>query len=289
MVKSPKVLVSGAVLLGLIAAGIYYQKKRAANKEEQLAELAEIRSCGSQTSDPKTESAVLRKWFANENDLQSEGKSAFIRNMSALPSQVVKTLEARGIRFALESPRSALICTPSGAPTGSGLRLSCLKSIPSFGEVMIVGADPGVGADGKPLPVNEREIIDGRTLPLVFWSLFEHIWNTAEEFDILDEKVRSRSNSFSRLKRYVSEALTIGPGEQEYYRREFGGAGTKSPAFETRAVVLLASNLYCDADTYARLSKQQPEAVKRFMSTFGCAMGKPWHLAETDFKTHCAM
>ena len=85
----------------------------------------------------------------------------------------------------------------------------------------------------------------------------------------------------------ATEALNIGPGEQEYYRREFGGAGTKSPAFETRSVVLLASNLYCDGDTFTRLNKQQPEAVKRFMSTFGCALGKPWHQAEADFKTYC--
>lgn len=285
--KSPKSIIAGVIIVGVAATAWIVYKKRSAQKDEQLAELADVRSCGADLKDQKAEGAQLKKWLANETELQSEGKQALLRNLSALPPQVIKTLESRNIRFAWESLRSGLTCAPSGAGANVGLRFSCLKSTSNYGDVMIFGSDPGTGADGKPLPPNEREIIDGRMLPLVFWSLFEQIWNTAEERDLVADNARSRSNDFSRLKRHVSEALTIGPGEQEFYRREFGGAGTRSPAFDTRATVLMAANLYCDADTYARLQKQQPEAVKRFMSSFGCALGRPWHLGEADYNSYC--
>jgi hypothetical protein len=285
--KAPKLIIGSLVIIFISLAIWFVGQKKTETKQDQLAQLAEIRRCGPATTEEGVESRLIKKWVVNDSELQAEAQSSFLRNFSALPQRALKALENKKIRFAWESLRSDLTCSPPGSGAAVGLRFSCLKSTPKHGDVVILGSEAGMGPDGVELVTNQKDIIDGRMLPLVFWGLFEQLWNTAEDRELIDGNTRSRANDFTRLKRYVSESLKIGPAEQEFYRREFGGAGIKSPAFATRSVVLLASNLYCDGETYARSERQQPEAVKRFMSTFGCALGKPWHLAEADFKSSC--
>ena len=65
--KSPKSIIAGVIIVGVAASAWIVYKKRFAQKEEQLAELADVRSCGAAAKDEKAEGAQLKKWLANEN------------------------------------------------------------------------------------------------------------------------------------------------------------------------------------------------------------------------------
>jgi hypothetical protein len=85
----------------------------------------------------------------------------------------------------------------------------------------------------------------------------------------------------------VVDGYKFSDEEQNYYFDRFGAAGTETPAFITRTLTLTASQVYCSADSFQRLQKNQPEATKRFMNIYGCALGKPWYMPDSEFSSAC--
>ena len=287
LTQSSKLIVAGLVLTGLAAGVFIVMKNRGKKTELPPASLADITACGKPSDDQKISDELLRNLIANAGEHSPEGKLALSRNLTALPDRVIQTLQAKNIKLATESARANLRCIAPGAAPIMGQSLSCITSAPNFGDVLIISTNPGNDAEGKPIRFNEKDIIDSKTLPLVFWRIFENLWNTTEERDLIDEAQASRANNFGRIKRYITEGFKFGPKEQDYYHSEFGGSGTLAPSFNTRTFTLLAANLYCSESSFKRLSGSQPEAVKRFMSTIACSLGKPWHLADNEFKAFC--
>ncbi len=296
MKKFSKTKTYGLLIVWVIAAtaiGIYLTNWLIKPKDqESIAPLAEIRQCGPTTITSEQEKKILAQWVIQGDRLTADAKSALARNIQALPTQGIKALEQRNFKFALdrgEAPYTCLIYDKAPSNSNPAPKLirsaeNCLRAAGKDGTALVLGRPQLVMPDGKPRGVYDKDLIDEVTLPTVFWSLLEGLYETS---DVTSQDKPSISNISSRIKRYVLGGYKFDPDEKTYYLRTFGAGGTETPSFATRTLVLTASTLYCSQESYTQLQKHQPEAIKRFMSIYGCALGKPWHMADGEFSGIC--
>lgn len=291
-----KIKTYGLLIVWVIAAtsiGIYLTNWFIKPKhQESIAPLAETRQCGPTTITSDQEKKILAQWVNQGDRLTADAKSALARNIQALPTQAIKALEQRNFKFALdrgEAPYTCLIYDKAPSNSNPSPKLirsaeNCLRAAGKDGTALVLGRPQLIMPDGNPRGVYDKDLIDEVTLPTVFWSLLEGLY---EPSDVTSQDKPSISNISSRIKRYVVDGYKFDPDEKTYYLRTFGAAGTETPSFATRTLVLTASTLYCSQESYTQLQKHQPEATKRFMSIFGCALGKPWHMGSADFSEIC--
>ena len=254
--------------------------------QEHLAPAANVRQCGVLPKSVEAEREFIKTWLVGVDKVTANGKLALVRTISALPEKVQATLKERNIRFSVDAGFGPYSCTADEKSTVRASS-SCLKSTPKDGEVLVVGYSQLIQPDGKPRDMADDAIIDESLMPVTFWLMFEKLLKPDDGEGFLDQSVVSKENVMDQIKRYVVGGYNFSPEEQDFYRREFGAGGVETPAFVSRTLTLTASSLYCDSESYGRLGKSQPEAVKRFMSSFGCALGKPWHLEEKEFGSLC--
>jgi hypothetical protein len=279
------------------AAGIYLTKILLTPKHQEfIAPLAEFRQCGPTAITTPEENKIIAKWSFHSDKLPADAKSALARNIKAIPDGALKALERRRLQLALDRRESSYTCSiydkPGSKPGAPAILLrsaeNCLRATGKDSTALVLGAPHLVMPDGKPRRFSEKNMIDEVTLPTVFWSLLEGLYQPSDlSIPNPAQDKPSIANISRQIKRYVVDGYQFDPAEKNYYLRTFGAAGTETPSFITRTLVLTAANLYCSSESFARLQKQQPEATKRFMSIYGCALGKPWHMADTEFVGLC--
>ncbi len=296
MKVAPNVKTYGLLVIWVIVAsavGIYLTKIFMKPKNQEFfAPLAEVRQCGPTAITTPEENKALTQWVYHSDKLPAEAKSALVRNIKALPAGALKALEQRNLKFALDRGESPYTCSVYDKPVDRSrapaklLRSAenCLRTTGKGSTALVLGPPKLELPDGKLRGLSEKDLIDEVTLPTVFWALLEGLYETS---DVTSQDKPSISNITSRIKRYVVDGYKFDPDEKTYYLRTFGAAGTETPSFATRTLVLTASTLYCSQESYTQLQKYQPEATKRFMSIYGCALGKPWHMASADFSGIC--
>lgn len=262
--------------------------------KEALALDALTRQCGSQEISSEDEKKLSAIWVVNSKDLSEAARRAIARTMQALPARILSVLRDpptggganTPIKIAIDQGKWPYLCAESELASGR-VATTCLKNISGIGRVLVIGRASIVSSDGRQKQLSDEELVDQTLMPAIFWLTFERLANLRDEKPILAETETSKSNIFSQIKYYIAGGYKFSPEEESFYYRQFGMAGTESPAFVNRTVALTASNLYCDSESFDRLQKRQPEAMRRFMSAMGCGLGKAWHMSEEDFSKLC--
>lgn len=258
-----------------------------------LAPQADIRRCGPGNLGPDQEMRLAAEWVANPKDPSDEVKRAVARVLLSLPERVLTVLKSPAttgdrspIKIALDQGKWPFMCADSER-SGGRLANTCLKAVPGIGRVLLLGRTTILSPDGRLRQLSDADFVDQTLLPVIFWLAFERLGNLRDEKPVLPETEVSKSNVFSQMKYHIVSGYKFSPEEETFYLREFGASSTATPTFVNRTLALTASNLHCHAESFARLEKTQPEAVKRFMSAMGCSLGKPWHMSEEDFSKLC--
>lgn len=274
-------------VIAATAGGIFLVDYLSKPKDQDyLAPASNVRQCGQKPKLIEAEREFIKTWLVGVDKVTANGKIALIRTISALPEKVLATLKERNIRFSVDAGFGPYTCT-ADEKSSNRASISCLKSTPKDGEVLVLGYSQLIQPDGKPRVMTDDAVVDESLMPVTFWLMFEKLLKPDDGESFLEQSVVSKENVMDQVKRYVVGGYNFSPEEQDFYRREFGAGGVETPAFISRTLTLTANSLYCDGESYARLGKSQPEAVKRFMSSFGCALGKPWHMEEKEFVSLC--
>lgn len=282
-------------VIGASALGIFLIRffSPPVNKEV-LALDALTRQCGPLEISSEDEKKLSAIWVANSRDLSEAARRAIARTLQALPARILSVLRAppiggnvnTPIKIAVDQGKWPYLCAESERASGREAT-SCLKNIAGIGRVLVIGRASLIASDGRQRQLSDEELVDQTLMPAIFWLTFERLANLRDEKPMLPETETSKSNIFSQMKHYIADGFKFSPEEENFYYRQYGMAGTATPAFVNRTVALTASNLYCDLESFDRLQKNQPEAVRRFMSSMGCGLGKPWHMSDEDFSKHC--
>ena len=283
-------------VMGATAIGIYITTILSKPKiQEFIAPMAEIRQCGPTAVASDQERKLVAEWVSQEGKIPSETKNAIARTIKSLPDGVLKALQNKHVKITLDRGESPYTCTVYDKSSDKSRQASiplrsatnCLRTVGKDSIALVLGFSQHVAADGKPRAMTEKDVINETLLPVIFWTLFEGVYKATDAANRLEQDNPSISNISEQVKRYIVSGFKFSKEEQEFYLREFGAAGIETPAFASRTLVLTATNLYCSEESYARLSKSQSEATKRFMSIYGCALGKPWHMQDVDFSSIC--
>lgn len=278
------ILATVGIILGVTGYRLF--KQPSGDNTTRLAPLAETRLCGAPLSDAAKESDLIKDWIVSDEDLSSSAKSSLAHTISALPLGITKSFAARGIRIAFGQDKEPFSCGSPNVTQQFGKGSSCIKQLPDYGEVLILAPMNVENSEGNRTNTSLEERIDRALMPALFWTTTEYLWAIPKRATLTDSEPHL-ANRFEAAKTQVARALKFSSDEQDFYRRDFGASGTENPQFATRSVTLLSAALYCDALSYSRLAASQPDAVKIYMSTFGCALGKPWHMADAAYKSLC--
>jgi hypothetical protein len=281
-------------VIGASALGIYLVRHFSPPlPKDTPAPEALTHQCGPKDLSAEEEQKLAAAWIANPKEVSDEAKRAVVRVVRTLPERVISALRSPtgavdkvSIKITLDQGKWPYVCTEE-VRSSSRFAITCLKNISGVGRVLVLGRSSLVSADGRQRQLSDQELVDQSLLPALFWLSFERLGSLRDEKPVLPEPVVSKSNVMSRIKQYVVDGYKFSPEEETFYMREFGGSGTKTPAFVNRTVALTGSQIYCDAESYERLNKNQPEAVKRYMSAFGCSLGRAWYMDEGDFSGIC--
>jgi hypothetical protein len=269
------------------ALGVFVYKKWNRDRDEvKLAPMSGARICGEQrvVTDQEVQQDAKR-WLVNTSDMQIEVQKALLRNIKALPETVTRILDEVGMRFTLESGKDPYTCAPKNR-VASAPGPSCVKGSIKDGYFTVISAPLLEAPDGTPAKVTAIRQLEPTILPIGFWLLFQGMGRSETSAAFRDDEI-SHSSRLSTLKKYVMDAFKFSRGEEDFYYRAFGPSGVQSPAFYTRSVILTASNLYCNKESFDRLSSLQPEATSRFWTVYGCALGKPWFMPADEFTKLC--
>ncbi len=267
------------------------------NNEDKPAPLAGIHQCGPRDINPEDQQKILSEWTVKIDKLSTDARKALAANIKTLPQESLLALKKHNLKVTLDRGDVPYNCqvfdTPSGKKTSNvsptRTAQNCLKILSKNSLALIIGRPALETPDGKPRFLRDDELIDEYTTPTLFWALLEGLHKLADNpVKKLGASDPSIQNISENVKRYIVGAYNISLDEQEHYLRRFGAAGTGTPTFITRTLVLTASNLYCSKESFERLSKSQPIATQRFMSIYGCTLGKPWHLADGEFSKFCS-
>ena len=281
-------------VIGASALGIYLVRHFSPPPPKDTpATEALTQQCGPKDLSAEEEQKLSAAWIANPKEVSEEAKRAVSRVVRALPERVAAvfrspagSVDKVSIKITLDQGKWPYVCTEE-VRSSSRFAITCLKNISGIGRVLVLGRSSLVSADGRQRQLSDQELVDQSLLPALFWLSFERLGNLHDEKPTLPDSVVSKSNVMSRIKQYVVDGYKFSPEEEAFYMREFGGSGTKTPAFVSRTVALTSSQIYCDAESYERLNKNQSEAMKRYMSAFGCSLGRAWYMDEWDFAGIC--
>lgn len=269
------------------AIGIFFYDNWIRDKDEvKLAPMSAARLCGDQRimTDQETQQAA-KKWLLNTTDMQIEVQKSLLRNIRAFPETVTKNFDEVGMRFTLESGKDPYTCAPrNSVVTVPGP--SCVKATMKEGYFTVISAPLLEAPDGTPAKVTAARQLEPVVLPIGFWLLFQGMGRNETSAAFRDDEISHGSRLFT-IKKYVMDAFEFSRGEQDFYYRAFGPSGAQSPAFYTRSLILTASNLYCNKESFERLSSLQPEATRRFWAVYGCTLGKPWFMSAAEFTNLC--
>jgi hypothetical protein len=285
------------VLVGT-AVGIYLINSLTKSKDDETpAPLAQARQCGPTDLSSSEEDKILSEWTVKVEKLPADAKKALAANIKVMPEDALMALKKYNLKITFDRGESPYICQTfdgsSGKSTNGGRPRqsaeNCLKITSKNSLALVIGHPRLEMPDGQRRVLSEKELVDELTTPSLFWAIFDGLYKpTDDPTKNLGPNDRSIQNISENIKRYIVGAYKFSTAEQEHYLRRFGAAGTETPAFMTRTLVLTASNLYCSKESFDRLSKSQPEATQRFMSIYGCTLGKPWHLADGEFSKFCS-
>jgi hypothetical protein len=288
-------LVSAWVIIAT-ALGVYLTNTLTKPRNKDFtAPMAAFRQCGPASLPSDDQRKILTDWIIKPESLSADVKDSLVRVINSLPDGAIEALKKKNFKVALDRGDQPNTCSVYDKPDGrtntreKALKtaVNCLKTQAKNSVTLVVGPQRLIANDGNPRSVTDKNLIDETLLPTIFWTLLEGLYKPADAPGPLAPGKPSIANISEQIKRYVVDSYKFSEGEQEFYHREFGAAGLATPAFATRTLVLTASNLYCSGESYGNLSKTQPEATKRFMSIYGCALGKPWHMTSADFSGLC--
>jgi hypothetical protein len=277
---------AGWVIFGS-AIGIYVYDQWTRNEEkEALAPFAAPRTCGQdKVLTDKELDGEAAKWLVNQKATPRDLQKVLLRNLAALPDAAVRTLLHNRIRFAVETNQAPYTCASQNtAQTPGGI--SCVKATPREGLFAVLSYPQSVSPDGSALKTPPPEQLESIILPVSFWVLFQGVWRVENPKPPMDNEI-SPTNRLLTLKKYVVSAYKFTAGEEDYYHKYYTASGRQSPTFLTRSLILTASNLYCSKIAYENLSNLEPDAVRRFWEVYGCELGKPWHMADDEYKKIC--
>jgi len=284
--KKSYALLAGWVVVGSALGIFVYNKWMRDGEEIKLAPMAEAHLCGEQSvvTDQEVQQAA-KKWLVNTHNMPFEIQKTLLRNIEALPEAVKRTFDELGMRFTLESGKDPYTCAPRNS-VASAPGPSCVRGSIGDGYFTVISAPQLDAPDGTPAKVTTIRQLEPTILPIGFWLLFQGMGRGETSAAFRDDEI-SHSSRLLTLKKYVMDAFKFSRGEQDFYYRTFGPSGIQSPAFYTRSIILTASNLYCNKESFDRLSRLQPEATRRFWAVYGCALGKPWFMTNDEFDKLC--
>lgn len=295
--KSKTYWLLGIWVVTATAAGLYLTKVFLKPKDQDiLAPMADVRECGPKNLADNQSSKTLSQWVTQVEGLSADAQSALARNLQALPDGATKALEQSRFKIALSRGDAPYTCVvydqPPNKSKASAMPLmtaeNCLRSTGKGDTTLVLGRPQLLNPDGTPRYLQDEDLVDESLLPTVFWALFEGLYQPSDLGSIkLDQEAASATNISSTIARHVVSAYNLTPEEKQYYLKAFGAAGTETPSFLRRTLALTAAAAYCSQESFARLQNQQPEVSRRFMSIYGCTLGKPWHLADDDFSKFC--
>jgi len=288
-------LLGGWVIVAT-GAGLYLTHLLTKPKNKEfIAPMAAVRQCGPTPITAEEQGKIIAEWIIKPEKLATEIKASLARTIKSLPEEALIALKKNHLKVAIDEGETPFTCTiyenssaKSGQPsTVMRSAVNCLRSTGKDSVALILGRPRIDASNGKPRAFSEKDLIDETLLPEFFWTIFEGLYKSSDSPGKLDPNSPSISNISDQIKRYVVDSYNFSENEQEFYYKEFGASGTANPAFATRTLVLTARSLYCSSESYTKLAKTQPEATKRFMSIYGCALGKPWHMQASDYSELC--
>jgi hypothetical protein len=261
----------------------------AKNNKTTATAMARPLSCGPSTATTEDHSAAVKKWLISDNQLPTESQAAFLSVIGALPPKAKEALESEAVRIAINPADQSLHChSQTDRYVDSATRqTACLRHTKDYGSILVIHLGKKLNQDGVMVSESLEEFTRNKLLSMLLWVVIEDIWNPRDDFKIYKKAEASSSNALGIVKKQLADSLILSPEEETNYLRDFGASGRQNPAFFSRSVVLLGSNIYCSGASFQNLIRLQPKAVNGYLGSFGCALGKPWFMTEDAFSSFC--
>lgn len=283
-----------AVLL-LIAIPLVVKQcqKPDAVEPPSFALLAAAPHCGPDGISAVEVAQTIKKFGVTGAANSDEVSSTLARVIKAFPPHVKELFEKRGIKIDTLRMYDNLGLNAFGRPFGvfkdegaAGLHLLVAPDVDESSKVLSGATPEEVGNSVLGVKHFVRGLEEG-LLPASLWLTFETLWETQFIQGISKETEPLAANIFAQMTQKLAGLMTFANAEQDFYFQEFPGAGTLDPAFAVRNLVLVATNVYCNQESYDRLASQQAEALAYFQSEFFCTLGKPYYWDQKKYLGVC--
>jgi hypothetical protein len=217
------------------------------------------------------------------------------RILANLPPAIMDTLIRYKIKFSTLDVRSHSSIGPNGSAqdlqSDGGVPEAFVYGSSGQGKILFIAPDRDFSSTIRlTMEPSQQQVVRGLhavTLPAAVWYVLEVLWMGTPSQVHKDDNRRSNRSVWIGIKSQFAALIRMSPEEESHYDQTLDGGGRYSSQFASRAMTLFIANAYCSVQTYNRVITANPDAAAYFHKTLLCALGRPRHMSDTTYQSHC--